>query len=111
VRGHSGLGIGARRSGGEVVGGGDAGAPFYRVGGGMGWSGDRGEWPAVVVRHDGGGGGCFGRGSAGTVVGSDEGGAPAVSREGGGAGRRRTCAHARRRWQWWPFVPGRKTTG
>jgi hypothetical protein len=31
--GHSGLGNGARRSGGGAVGGGDVGATFYRVGG------------------------------------------------------------------------------
>jgi formylmethanofuran dehydrogenase subunit C len=39
VRGRSGLRIGARRSGGEVVGGGDAEAPFYRVRGGAGRQG------------------------------------------------------------------------
>jgi hypothetical protein len=43
VRHCSGLGIGARRSRGEAVGGGDAGVPFYRVGGGVGWLGDKGE--------------------------------------------------------------------
>jgi hypothetical protein len=37
------------RSGGEAVGGGDIGAPFYRVGGGAGWPGDGGEWVAVVA--------------------------------------------------------------
>jgi hypothetical protein len=73
VRGRSGLGIGARRSGGGAVGGGDAGAHFYRVEGGAGWPGDRGERAAAVVRRDGGGGGCFRRGSTGAVVGSDEG--------------------------------------
>jgi hypothetical protein len=73
VLGHSGLGIGARRSGGGAVGGGDAGAHFYRVEGGAGWPGDRGERAAAVVRRDGGGGGCFRRGSTGAVVGSDEG--------------------------------------
>jgi hypothetical protein len=70
VRGRSGLRIGARRSEGEAVGGGDVRAPFYRVGGGAGRSGDRGEWAAVVVRHDGGGGDRFRRGSA-EVVGSE----------------------------------------
>jgi hypothetical protein len=49
VRGRSGLGIGARRSGGEAVGGGDAGVPFYRVGGGAGRPGDGGERAAVVA--------------------------------------------------------------
>jgi hypothetical protein len=43
VRGRSGFGIGARRSRGEAVAGGDAGAPFYRVGGGAGQPGDGGE--------------------------------------------------------------------
>jgi hypothetical protein len=33
VQGRSGLRIGARRSGGEAVRGGDAWVPFYRVGG------------------------------------------------------------------------------
>jgi hypothetical protein len=73
VRGRLRFRIMARRSGGGVVEGGDAGAPFYRVGGGAGRPGDRGEHAAVVVHHDGGGGDRFGRGSAG-VVGSDEGG-------------------------------------
>jgi hypothetical protein len=49
VRGRSGLRIGERRSGGEAVGGGDIGAPFYRVGGGAGRPGDGGEWVAVVA--------------------------------------------------------------
>jgi hypothetical protein len=69
MRGRSGLEIGAKRSGGEVVGGEDAEAPFYRVGGGTGWPGYGGEWAVVVVHHDGGGGGRFGRGSAGVVAG------------------------------------------
>jgi hypothetical protein len=43
VQSHSGLGIGARRSGGEAVGGGDAKALFCRVGGGAGRPGDRGK--------------------------------------------------------------------
>jgi hypothetical protein len=68
VLGLSGLGIEARRSVGESVGGGDAGALFYRVGGGVGRPDDGGEWVAVVVHHDGHGGGCFRRGSAGAVV-------------------------------------------
>jgi hypothetical protein len=43
--------------------------------------------------YNGGGGGHFGRGSSGAVVGSDEGGAPAVSRvEGGHREAGRTCA-------------------
>jgi hypothetical protein len=94
VRGGSGLIIWARRSGGEAMGGGDAGAPFYRVRGGAGRPGDGGKHAASVVHHDGGGGGCFGRGSAGAVVGSDEGGALAVLGADGGcqeAGR----AHVR----------------
>jgi hypothetical protein len=72
MRVRSGLRIGARRSGGEVVRGGDAGVTFYRVGGGAGRPGDGGEWAVVVGRHDGGGGDRFDRGSPG-VVGSDEG--------------------------------------
>jgi hypothetical protein len=54
MRGCLGLEIGSRRSGGEAVGGGDAKALFYRVGGGAGQLGDRGERAAAVVRHDGG---------------------------------------------------------
>jgi hypothetical protein len=73
VRGRSGLGIGARRNTGEVVRGGDAGAPFYRVGGGAGRPGDGGERVVVMVHYNGGGSGRFGRGSTG-AVGSDEGG-------------------------------------
>jgi hypothetical protein len=65
--------LGARRSGGGAVRGGDAEAPFYRVGGGAGRPCDGVEWAAVVVRHDGGGGNHFGRGSARVVVGRDEG--------------------------------------
>jgi hypothetical protein len=42
--GHSALENQARRSG----GGGDAGAPFYRVGGGAGRPGIRGEWAVAV---------------------------------------------------------------
>jgi hypothetical protein len=65
--------------GGEAVGGGDVGALFYRVGGGAGQLGDGGERAAAVVRHDGDGGGHFGRGSTGVVVWSDEGGgAPTI---------------------------------
>jgi hypothetical protein len=95
VQGRSGLRIGERRSGGEAVGGGDAGSPFYSVGGGAGRPGDGGEWATVVVHHDGGGSGHFGRGSAGAVVGSDEGWCFGRfgSGRGGCAGRRRT--HAR----------------
>jgi hypothetical protein len=40
VRSRLGLRIGARRSGGEAVGGGDAEVPFYSVGGGAGCPGD-----------------------------------------------------------------------
>jgi hypothetical protein len=43
MRGRSGLEIGARRSGGGVVGGGYARAPYYRVGGGAGRLGNRRE--------------------------------------------------------------------
>jgi hypothetical protein len=55
------------------VRGGDAGAPFYRVGGGAGRPGDGGERVVVMVHYNGGGSGRFGRGSTG-AVGSDEGG-------------------------------------
>jgi hypothetical protein len=41
--GHSGLKNGARWSGGGAMGGGDAGVPFYWVGGGVGWPGIGGE--------------------------------------------------------------------
>jgi hypothetical protein len=101
VWGRSALGIEARRSGGEAVGGWDAEAPFYRVGGGAGRSGDEGEWAAAVVRHDGGGGNHFRRGSARAVMGSEE----------GGARRQHACTDVRRRWRRRPFGPGRKTTG
>jgi hypothetical protein len=59
---------------GGAMGGWDARAPFYTIGGGAGWLGSGGEWAAAVVCHNGGGGGHFGRGSAEVVVGSDEGG-------------------------------------
>jgi hypothetical protein len=98
VRFHSGLRIGARRSGGEAVRGGAAAVPFHRVGGGVGRPGDGGERAAAVVRYNGGGGGYFGRGSAG-AVGSDEGGALVVLGAEGGVGRQRVCAHARRWWR------------
>jgi hypothetical protein len=98
VRFHSGLGIGARRSGGEAVRGRAAAVPFHRVGGGAGRPGDGGERAAAVVRYNGGGGGYFGRGSAG-AVGSDEGGALVVLGAEGGVGRQRVCAHARRWWR------------
>jgi hypothetical protein len=55
------------------VGGGDAGAPFYRVVGGVGRSGVRGERAVAVVHHNGGGGDRFRGGSGGVVVRSDEG--------------------------------------
>jgi hypothetical protein len=71
VRGRSGLRIGPRRSGGEAVGGGDAGAPFYRVGGGAGRPGDRGVWAVAVVHHDGVGGGHFGGGGIGRGSGGE----------------------------------------
>jgi hypothetical protein len=85
VRGRSGLRIGARRSGGEAVRGGDVGAPFYRVGGGAEWPDDEGERAAAVVHYNGGGGGHLGRGSARAVE-SDEGwgGAAAISGAEGG---------------------------
>jgi hypothetical protein len=77
-------------------------APFYRVGGGTRRPSVRGERVAAVVRHNGGGGNRFGRGSVGVVVGSDEGGAPAVmgaeGAPGGGA-----CTHAKR-WRLRPSV-------
>jgi hypothetical protein len=74
VRGRSELRIGVRRSGGEAIGGGDAGAPFYMVGGGAWQPGNGGQLAVSVVCHDGCGGGCFERGSTRAVVGSDEGG-------------------------------------
>jgi hypothetical protein len=37
---------------------------FYRCRGGGKRPDDGGEWPTAVERHDGGGGGRFGRGSA-----------------------------------------------
>jgi hypothetical protein len=76
------------------VGGGDAGEPFYRVGGGAGQLGIGEEHAAVVVRHNGCGGGHFGRGSTGVVVGSDEGGG-CSGRYGSGRGtwRRWACTH------------------
>jgi hypothetical protein len=88
VRGRSGLGIGARRSGGEAVGGEDVGTPFYRVGAGAGQPGDGGEWAVAMVRHDGGGGGRLRRGSTRAMVGSDEGGCFSHfrSERGGGGG-------------------------
>jgi hypothetical protein len=93
--GHSGLKNGARRSMGGVVGGGDDGAPFYRVVGGAGRPDIRGEWVAVVVHHNGGGGGRFRRGSIGMVVGCDEGGGACSGRYGSKRGTGRRCAHAR----------------
>jgi hypothetical protein len=107
-----GLRIGARSSGGEAVGGGNAGAQFYRVGGGAGWPSDVGKWAAAVVRHDCGGGSYFGRGSA-RVVGSDEGGGVLrlFQERKWGTGKQRACAHMRSLWQRWPFGQGRKMTG
>jgi hypothetical protein len=80
------------------VGGGDARAPFYRVGGGAGQPGDEGEWAAMVVHHDGGGGDRFGRGSAGAVVGSDEGGCSGRFGSKRGAPVGGTHVHVSRRW-------------
>jgi hypothetical protein len=110
VRGRLGLRIGSRKSGGEAVGGGDVEVPFYRVGGGAGQLGYRGEQAVAVVHHDGGGGGHFGRGSAGAVVGSDEGGGVCSNHFGTGRGAGRWHAHEHVR-QRRPFGPGRKMTG
>jgi hypothetical protein len=91
----SGLGNGARWSEGGELGGGDAGAPFYRVRGAAGRPGVEGERAVAVVRHNGVGGGRFGRGWTGVVVGSDEGGGvlqPLRERKG-----RREAARARTR--------------
>jgi hypothetical protein len=81
VRSRLGHGIRARRRGVGAVGGGDVGVAFYRFGAGARRPGDGGERAVAVVRHDGGGGGRFGRRSTGAVVGSGEGGggAPAIS--------------------------------
>jgi hypothetical protein len=70
-------------------------------GGARGSGGRRGcsEWVAVVACHNGGGGGRFGRGLAGVVVGSDEGGGllrPLRERKGR---REAVRAHARQRLQ------------
>jgi hypothetical protein len=74
------------------VGGGDARVPFYRVGGGAGRPGVRGEWVAAVVRHNGGGGGHVRRGLARVVVVSDEGGGCSGHYGSGrGTGRQRRC--------------------
>jgi hypothetical protein len=108
VRSSSGLGIGASRSGGGAMGGGDTEVPFYSFGGGAGRPNDGGERAVVGVRHDGGGGGRFRRGLAGEVVVSDEGGGVLQSfqeRKGASGGSARV--HARRWWR--PFGPGRKT--
>jgi hypothetical protein len=92
------------------VGGGDAGAPFYRVVGGAGRLGGKGERVAAVVLHDGGGGGRFGRGSARAVVESDEGGCSGHFRSGRGC-REVACAHAHEAAvATSAFGPGRKTT-
>jgi hypothetical protein len=82
--GHSGLRNGARRSGGVA--------------------GVRGEQAVAVVRHNGDGGGRFGRGSTEVVVGSDEGeGAPVVT---GAKGVSRGGARTHARRQWRPLVRG-----
>jgi hypothetical protein len=83
---------GSKMGQGGAVGGGDAGAPFYRVSGGAGRPGVRGEWAVMVVHHNGGGGGPFRRGSAGVVVGSDEVGCSGRYESGRGTGRRRARA-------------------
>jgi hypothetical protein len=58
----------------------------------------------AVVRHNGDGGGRFGRGLTEVVVGSDEGeGAPVVTGE-KGVSRGGARAHARRQWR--PLVWG-----
>jgi hypothetical protein len=49
----SGRGGRGRRGGGGVVRGADAGVPFYRVGGGVGWLGVGEEWEVAVVCHHG----------------------------------------------------------
>jgi hypothetical protein len=67
----------------------DVGAPFYRVRGGAGRSGAGEERAVVVVRHNGDEGGCFRRGSAELVVGSDERGSSDRYGSGSGARRRR----------------------
>jgi hypothetical protein len=63
----------------------------------------------AVVRHDGGGGIRFERGSIRVVVGSDEGGCS--GRFGSGRGVLEGGAHMHMRWWWWhqPFGSGRKT--
>jgi hypothetical protein len=65
-------------------------------GGARGSGGRRGcsEWVAVVACHNGGGGGRFGRGLAGVVVGSDEGGG-CSGHYGSGKGAGRQCARTR----------------
>jgi hypothetical protein len=60
VRAHSGRGERGRRGG----RGANAGAPFYRVGGGAGRPSIGEERAAAVVRRNGDEGGRFGRGSA-----------------------------------------------
>jgi hypothetical protein len=74
ARAHSGTRERGRRGGGGAVRRADAGAPFYRVGGGAWQPGVGEERSMVVVRHNGDEGGYFGRGLVGVVVGSDEGG-------------------------------------
>jgi hypothetical protein len=81
------------------VGGQDARAPFYGVGRGAEWSGDGGERAAVMVCHDGAGGGHFGSESARAVVGSDEGGASAISGAEGVAQEGGVRTYVRQRWR------------
>jgi hypothetical protein len=64
ARAHSGRGERGRRGGGGAVGGANAGAPFYRVGGGAGQPSIGEERAAAAVRHNGDEGDRFGRGSA-----------------------------------------------
>jgi hypothetical protein len=112
VRSRLGLGIRARRRGVGAVGGGDVGVAFYRFGAGARRPGDGGERAVAVVRHDGGGGGRFGRRSTGAVVGSGEGGVLRPFREHKrGGGRWCVRVHARRRWRRQQFGQGRKTIG
>jgi hypothetical protein len=94
--GRSGLINGAWRSGGGVVGGGDAGASFYSVRGGAGSPSIGGERAVAVVHHNGGGGRRFGRGSAGVVVGSDQGGVLRPLRERKGCREAAMRVHVRR---------------
>jgi hypothetical protein len=98
----------AQKWGKEEVGGGDAGAPFYNLGGGAGRPSVGGEWVAAVVRHNGGGN-HFGRGSTRVVVGSDEGVLwPLRERK----GRREVARPHARQWRrLWPSIWGGRRPG